>query len=327
MMKAWMMRVAATAALVVGWGGAWAGILPGPVVDSAWLAANLDKVQVVDVRSSSAIFTRQPEFDSDPKSGKIVLSEPGGHIAGARLIDMKTMRTERQMGALKVKYMIPERATFELAVRAAGIDAGKPIVLVPVGVEVPDMDDALRVYWQFKVYGEDQLAVLDGGLAGWLNEGRPVSTAPDVPRQGSWKAGPERAARYFAGIDDVAAAHGAGLIDARDIKSYLGLVKRDYVYGYGHLEGARLYAPELMFASSGGALRFMSANTYAALFKAQGIDPAAPAISYCNSGHLSSGPWFVLSELLGNTKARLYDGSLHEWTMAQRPLAGAVPLR
>jgi len=323
-MKAWMMRAAAAAALLVASAGTWAGILPGPVVDSAWLAAHLDQVQVVDVRSSVQVFTRQPEFDSDPKSGKIVLTAAGGHIAGARLIDMRGMRAERQMGALKVKSMIPERAAFEQAVRAAGIDAGKPIVLVPVGVEVPDLDDALRVYWQFKVYGEDQLAVLDGGLANWLNEGRPVATEAAAPRQGSWKAGAERGARYFAGLEEVA-AHQAALVDARDIRSFLGLAKRDYVDGYGHIEGARMYPPELMFASGAGSLKFMSAAAYRALFQAQGIDPAAPAISYCNSGHLSAGPWFVLSELLGNQRAKLYDGSLHEWTLAKRPLVGAPP--
>lgn len=45
-----------------------------------------------------------------------------------------------------------------------------------------------------------------------------------------------------------------------------------------------------------------------------GIDPAKPAVTFCDSGHLSSGQWFVLSELMGNKNARLYDGSMHEWT-------------
>jgi len=70
----------------------------------------------------------------------------------------------------------------------------------------------------------------------------------------------------------------------------------------------------------------MSPATYRGLMSGQGIDPAAPAITYCNSGHLSSGPWFVLAEVLGNQRTRLYDGSLHEWTLEKRPLAGGVPL-
>ena len=68
-----------------------AGPLPGPVVDTQWLASNLDKVQVVDVRSRVKSFVTEPEFETDPKTGKKILSEVGGHIAGSRLIDMKTM--------------------------------------------------------------------------------------------------------------------------------------------------------------------------------------------------------------------------------------------
>ena len=99
------------------------------------------------------------------------------------------------------------------------------------------------------------------------------------------------------------------------------------MFGYGHLEGAKLYPTELMFKSAGGALKFLPAATYAGLMQAQGVDPKQAAITYCNSGHLSSGPWFVLSELLGNRSAKLYDGSLHQWTLEKRPMAGAVPLQ
>jgi thiosulfate/3-mercaptopyruvate sulfurtransferase len=88
----------------------------------------------------------------------------------------------------------------------------------------------------------------------------------------------------------------------------------------------RLFPAELVMRQSSGALKFMSAATYRGLLKGQGIDPDAPAITYCNSGHLSSGPWFLMSELLGNRQVRLYDGSLHQWTLEKRPLVGAVPL-
>ncbi len=324
-----LLRGIAALAAAVGFNLAGAGVLPGPLVDPQWLAANLDKVQVVDVRSNVKTYTAQPEFETDAKTGKKTLVEVGGHIAGSRLIDMKTMRTDRSYGELKVKYMIPEKADFEKAVRAAGVDAGKPIVLVPVGSDVADVDDALRVYWQFKVYGEDDIAVLNGGTAAWLLDGRAVSADPAPASAGTWAARDDRSARYFAGSDDVAKAIGAKsatLVDSRDARQYHGLVKRDYVGAYGHLEGAKLYPTELMFKSSGGALTFMSPATYRGLLAGQGIDPAAPAITYCNSGHLSSGPWFVMSEVLGNAQVRLYDGSLHQWTLEKRPVVGGVAL-
>lgn len=308
---------------------AFAATLPGPLVDASWLAEHLDQVQVVDVRSNVKSYTTPPEFDTDAKTGKKTLSEVGGHLAGSRLIDMKTMRTERQVGGLKVKYMIPAQADFEKAVRAAGVTAGKPIVLVPVGSDVADVDEALRVYWQLKVYGEDNIAVLDGGMANWLGEGRAVSTDAAPPQTGNWSATADRSAQYFAGTEDVAkamASRSATLVDARDAKQFNGLTKRDYVGAYGHLDGAKLYPTDLMFKTAGGAVKFMSPATYRGLLAAQGIDPQAPAITYCNSGHLSSGPWFLMSEVLGNHQTRLYDGSLHEWTLEQRSLAGAVPL-
>ena len=306
-----------------------AGVLPGPLVDTAWLAANMDKVQIVDVRSNVKTYVDKPEYETDAKSGKKTLSEVGGHIARSRLIDMKTMRTDRQYGDLKVKYMIPEKADFEKAVRAAGVDAGKPIVLVAIGSDVTDVDDALRIYWQFKVYGEDEIAVLDGGMASWLIEGRTFSTEAAVPRNGNWSAVSDRSAQYFATSEDVAkaiAGKSATLVDSRDAKQFHGLVKRDYVTSYGHLEGAKLYPTELLLKSSGGALKFMKPATYQGLLNGQGIDPSAPAITYCNSGHLSSGTWFVMSELLGNRQAKLYDGSLHQWTLEKRPVVGGVPL-
>jgi thiosulfate/3-mercaptopyruvate sulfurtransferase len=305
-----------------------AGVLPGPVVSTDWLATHADQVQIVEVRSDVKSFTAAPEFETDAKSGKKTLEEVGGHIPGALLFNAKTMRTERNVDGRKVKYLIPERAEFERFVRSAGIRAGKPIVLVPTGTGAAELDDALRAYWQFKVYGEDDLAVLDGGTAAWLVEGRAFSTDAAPAAAGDWQAGPDRSARYLASSDDVAqaiAGRRATLVDGRDVRQFHGLSKRDYVGDYGHLEGAKVFPPDLLTTSAGGATRLMSAKTYAALLSAQGIDPQGAAITYCNSGHLAAGPWFVMSELLGNTQARLYDGSLHEWTLQGRPLAGAVP--
>ena len=122
--------------------------VPGPVVNMAWLGQNLSSVQVVEVRSDMGSLKRQPELTVDKKTGKKVVLDVGGRIADARVLDMKAMRTTRKMGELSVQYMLPERADFEKAVQAAGIDAGKPIVLVPMGLAIEDIDDALRVYWQ-----------------------------------------------------------------------------------------------------------------------------------------------------------------------------------
>lgn len=327
-MSNWMQRAAAAAVMCWGTASAWAGTLPGPIVDSAWLAANLDKVQVVDVRGNVKSFTAAPEIETDAKSGKKTVVEVGGHVPGAVLVNAKNMRVERKMGDMTVKYMIPDQAGFEKFAQDSGVVADKPIVLVPVGLEVADVDDVLRMYWQFKVYGEDNVAVLDGGMANWLAEGRAFSTDAAAGKVGNWKSKADRTAQYFASSADVAKALGdkkVALIDARDARQFHGLTKRDYVGAFGHLEGAKLYEPDLVTKTSNGSARFLNANTYRALMQAKGIDPAAASISYCNSGHLSSGPWFIMSEVLGAPNAKLYDGSLHQWTMEKQALSGAVP--
>lgn len=227
----------------------------------------------------------------------------------------------------KIKYLIPEKADFEKIIQAVGINSDKPIILVPVGLDISDVDEALRAYWQFKVYGEDNIAVLDGGMAGWLAEGRDYVVNPSAKTAGNWTAKAERK-ELIANSEQVASASKSGkvsLVDARQPAQFFGLSKRDYVGAYGHIAGAKELAPELLAKTSKGALYFWDKNTYNALLTANGINPKSPAISYCNSGHLAAGGWFVMSELVGNKSTKLYDGSLYLWTLEGRPLVG-VPL-
>ena len=301
--------------------------LPGPVVSADWLAANQSEVQILEVRGDVISYTRAPEFDVDKKTGKKFLVEVGGHIPDSTLLDFKKVRADRMIDGKKIKYLIPEKADFEKIIQAVGINFDKPIVLVPAGVDISDIDEALRAYWQFKVYGEDNLAVLDGGMAGWLSEGRDFSTAASTKSGGTWVAKGERK-ELIASSEQVAAASKSGkstLIDARQPAQYFGLNKRDYVSAYGHIAGAKELAPELLAKPAKGALYFWDKNTYSALFVANGMSPKMPAISYCNSGHLAAGGWFVMSELVGNKATKLYDGSLYLWTLEGRPLVG-VPL-
>lgn len=320
-----LLRGALAAVLVLAALAARAGGLPGPVVDVKWLAANLDRVQVVEVRSNVKSFGAEPVVERDAKSGKRTVAKVGGHIAGSRLVDFDKVRVDRTVDGMTVQYMIPDRPGFEKLMQEAGVVRDRPIVVLSAGTDVASVDEALRLYWQLKVYGEDDVAVLDGGMAQWLVEGQPYTVADAASPAGNWVAKDDRSAQLVATTGEVADAIRAGssaLVDARDARLFNGLAKRDYVYDYGHLESAKLYPTELLLKSVNGAALFMSPTTYRRLMVAQGIDPAAPAITYCNSGHLASGPWFVLSEILGAKKTRLYGGSLQEWTLAKRPLVG-----
>jgi hypothetical protein len=72
--------------------------------------------------------------------------------------------------------------------------------------------------------------------------------------------------------------------------------------------GAKSLAPELLTRAANGALYFHPAKVYEALMRASGIDPKAASVAYCNTGHLASGAWFVMSEIVGNRATSLYDG-------------------
>jgi thiosulfate/3-mercaptopyruvate sulfurtransferase len=301
--------------------------LPGPVVSADWLSNNLPDVQVIEVRSDLASYVRNPEFDVDKKTGKKFLVEVGGHITNSSLLDFKKVRVERLVDGKKIKFLIPEKADFERLVQSLGINSDKPIVLVPIGQDMSDIDEALRTYWSFKVYGEDQVAVLDGGIAGWLSEGREFTTASSQKTTGNWASKAYRK-DLIASSDDVAAASKAGkpqLLDARQPAQYLGLTKRPDVVTFGHIAGSKELAPELLAKPSNGALYFWQKNTYDALMAANGLSIKGPTIAYCNTGHLAAGGWFVMSELVGNKSTKLYDGSLYLWTLEGRPLVG-VPL-
>ena len=294
----------------------------GPVVDGALLAKNRADVTVLDVRSSQKSFTLAPEFETDKKTGKKMLVELGGHIDGAVPVDNKRVRVERVVKGLKLSGMLPERADFEKLVRGWGVQAGRPIVLVSAGMEPIDFNEAARLYWQFKVYGEDNIAVLNGGTAGWISEGREVSSAATKTTEGNWVAQADRSAELLASSEDVekAVSAKAQLIDARDPATYLGLSKPGSVSAYGHLQGAKNVPTTLMSSQGGEAARLMSAETYRDIFKMSGADPQAQTIAYCNTGHQASGTWFVMHELLGNKQTKLYDGSMHEWAMEKRPM-------
>lgn len=294
--------------------------VPAAVVDAAWLAKHQSQVQIVEIRSDVSSFKREPEIEVNKKTGKKSIIEVGGHIADARLVDMKSIRVTRKIGDLSVQSMLPEKVEFEKIMQSAGVDAGKPIVLVPMGQSTEDINDAARLFWQFKVYGETNMALLDGGVAAWLLSGKEVTVAPVAAKTGTWKAGAEQTQWLAESAEVAAVSHRKGqLVDGRPAPMFYGLTKRSTVQNYGHIENAKLVTPDVLTNNVQGAAYFYSPKTYASLFAATGIDASKPTIAYCNTGHLASGAWFILSEIVGNPQAKLYDGSMHQWSLEKRP--------
>ena len=162
--------------------------LPGPLVEPDWLAAHLDKVVVLDVRKDVKSFTEQAKLAKDKKTGKLKLLAVGGHIPGAHLVDYKMVRADRMVHGLKVEKLVPEAADFQALMQAAGANSDSVLVVVSKGMSGLDMTMATRLYWQIKYFGHDAVAVLNGGMAQWTVEGRPLSRDPAVAVAGNWQA-------------------------------------------------------------------------------------------------------------------------------------------
>ncbi|NOZ37306.1 MAG: sulfurtransferase, partial [Gammaproteobacteria bacterium] len=309
-------RLCTLAALVLASGITSAAKLPGPLVDAAWLERNLSSVTIIDVRADTKSFTTAPMYMRDMKTGQQQLARIGGHIPGALLTDYRHVRDTRLINGRKVTRMLPKRKDFEALMQQVGLNRESTVVIVSKGEGNGDVTMATRLYWQLKYYGQDRLAILDGGMASWLMDGGEASTDGARPPRGNWKATAEREA-LLATSDEVATAVKTGnaqLVDTRSLAQYLGTYKKSYVYAKGHIPGAKPFPNELLTQPTAPAT-FTPTKTLRTLAATLKIDTDKDIITYCNSGHLASGSWFVFSELMGNKNVRLYDGSMLQWTL------------
>lgn len=304
--------------------GAMAGKLPGPVVDAQWFKDHVTHVSLIDVRDDLDTWTTAPEYEKDSKTGKDKLAATGGHIEGALPLLFKKARVDITVEGKKIEKLLPDKAYWQELMQATGVARNKPIVITSPGESPDQVEAAARVYWTLKLYGADDIALLDGGNAAWIAAGLPVSTAKQEIARGDWEATAERR-ELLADMNEVSKALNdkTQLVDARPVSQYLGVaVRKPAVLAGGHLNGARNYPTELRLRTSGIAQMFLKPEEYRLAMKAQAIDPAAPTVAYCNTGHMAAGMWFVQSEILGTKGVRLYDGSMHEWTTLGRPVVG-----
>lgn len=284
----------------------YAGGHPGPLVDVKWLMKNKDKVVILDVRKDTKSFSKD------------------GHIPGSILVNWKKVRAKKTIDGVQYIKMLPSKKNFEAMMQASGVNNDSLVVVTSKGTNPDEVFFATRLYWQLKYYGHDKVTVLDGSTAGWADAKRPLSKNAATPAKGNFTA---RAARkeLYATTKDVEATLGKSvLVDGRTMDYFVGLQqKTDYVYDKGHIPGSKILPNDIVFKHGDGkGLKFRAINELRAALGALGIPSGGDVIAYCNSGHLGSGSWFVLSELTGNKQARLYDASLHGWTKGnKRPMA------
>lgn len=237
----------------------------------------------------------------DVRSGTIgVVTYRVGHVPGAAYLDGSELDDPAaNADGLPIR---PEAAAALFG--RLGIDHETTVVAYDDAGGVP----AARLFFVLEYYGHERVRVLNGGLAKWRREGRPLEIqAPAVtPR----RFDPRPRRELIATAAEVRASLGradACLIDARSPAEFAGRDQR--APRGGHIPGA---ANVDWTATANPDGTFKDADTLRALFEAAGVRPERTAVVYCQSGNRSSQDYLAL-RLLGHPRIRNYDGSWMEW--------------
>ncbi len=280
-----------------------------PLVNAGWVKDNVATPGVVflDVRGSAPAFR-------------------AGHIPGA--VFTSYGRDKWRVKKDGVPGMLPPIPHLEKLIGGLGIGNANHVVLVPGGYSSGEMGVATRIYWTFKVLGHDNVSILDGGMVGYAaNKKNPLEKTFERPEPKTFKANfrPE----FLATDKDIKKAltdKGWALLDSRPNDQYLGVNKSGSVKRPGTLKGAVNLPGQWTTVNDGGTFR--STETLRRLYAAAGAPTDGPTITFCNTGHWASLGWFVNSELLGNKKTKMYDGSLADWSRdAVNPMEQKVKLK
>jgi len=209
--------------------------------------------------------------------------------------------------------LVPTEEQFQVLARSLGVNSDTHVVIVPAGVSSSDFGSAARSYWTFKVFGHDNVSVLNGGLNAWKNAyPNEIETGEFVQRSaGNFTA--KFVPELYISTDDVAKVVGNRgntiLLDGRTEEQYYAEAQHPKARIAGRLPESELLFQENAYNVAQNILK--SDSELKEVF-ADYLD--AEVISYCNTGHWAANNWFVLSEVLGNKNVRLYDGSMVEWT-------------
>lgn len=269
-----------------------------PLVDVAWVKAHIGHSGAVflDIRNKL-----------DGGSGAMYRQ---GHIPGAIYSDYLSAGWRTTVDG--VPGQLPPIDSLEKLIGNLGIGNDSHVAIIAAGVSALDMGSATRVYWTFKVLGHDKVSILDGGYRAYTADaGNLVETGwiQPSPREFSAAFRPEMVADYR----DVQAAIGSqtALMDMRPPAQYRGEKAHPAAKRPGTIPGA-VNLPESQVTVDGG--RFVSAGGLRDLLESAGVETGGEAIAFCNTGHWASLGWFAESEILGNKKVRLYDGSMVDWS-------------
>jgi thiosulfate/3-mercaptopyruvate sulfurtransferase len=259
------------------------------LVSADWVEANLSTPGVVVI-----------EVDEDTSS------YDRNHIPGAIKLDWRTDLQD------PVRRDFVDKAQFETLLSGRGV-ANDDVVVLYGG---NNNWFAAYAYWYFKLYGHDQVRLLDGGRKKWELDGRELVGEVPVREKTQYTAA-EQDTSIRAFRDEVIAAIGVkNLIDVRSPDEFSGRLlapahlPQEQSQRAGHIPTA-INVPWSKAANEDGTFR--NDDELRELYADEGLDTAKDTIAYCRIGERSSHTWFVLRELLGHPNVKNYDGSWTEY--------------
>jgi thiosulfate/3-mercaptopyruvate sulfurtransferase len=176
---------------------------------------------------------------------------------------------------------------------------------------------AAWAFWQLKIYGHEDVRIMDGGRKKWLAEGRDLSTEkPSIAKKTYATKAPDTSLRAFLPeVQQAMKAKSASLVDVRSPQEFTGEILAppglpETCQRGGHIPGAKSI-PWGKNCNEDGT--FKNFDELRALYAAQGITGDQPVVAYCRIGERSSLTWFALKHLLGFKDVKNYDGSWTEW--------------
>ena len=264
------------------------------LVSTQWLADRLGTPGIVVLDASRHL----PDAGRDPRA-----EFDAGHIPGARFLDLASLTDPGS----SVPAALPNTSQLSERLAQLGVGANDSVILYDDSA----VKTSARAWFTLVSQGFENAAILDGGLAKWRSEGRPLEsgaaeaavTSPIVLTPASRVA---TKADMLANLDTAKEQ----VLDARSAERVFG-IGEDPVHGgqNGRIPGSLNLPFGAVFEADG---TFKPPEALRQIFKDAGVDLSRPIVTTCGSGVTASVLLFA-AHLAGKDDVRLYDGSWSEW--------------